>query len=203
MPRLLAPLLLAAFALPAVADDPDPRALADAVVKAAGGKDALPSLFRFKEKLIVGSDPKAKPSDRTSVLEPPTYWWVGKRERVKEDKEPATYLVWAWTLRPLVDAKSKLKVAAEVKEGDRPAFGLEVSGTIDPPMTMYFDKETKSLVRIDWRADVHRFSEHKRLGDFRYPARCVGYKKSSGKAWYFSDLVEVERLKELPEGLKR
>jgi len=31
----------------------------------------------------------------------------------------------------------------------------------------------------------------------------VGYKKSTGKPWYFSEIVELERLKELPEGLNR
>jgi hypothetical protein len=31
----------------------------------------------------------------------------------------------------------------------------------------------------------------------------VGYKKASGKPWYFTEIVELERLKELPAGLKR
>jgi hypothetical protein len=36
-----------------------------------------------------------------------------------------------------------------------------------------------------------------------YPAKCVGYKKATGKPWYFSEIVSLERLDELPEGLKR
>lgn len=33
--------------------------------------------------------------------------------------------------------------------------------------------------------------------------RCVGYNKATGKPWYFTEIVELERLKELPEVLKR
>jgi hypothetical protein len=29
-----------------------------------------------------------------SVLEPPGHWWVGQGDRVVDDKEPATFLVW-------------------------------------------------------------------------------------------------------------
>lgn len=78
-----------------------------------------------------------------------------------------------------------------------------MSATIDPPMDLYFDKDSNRLVRIDWRTDIHRFSEWQDRDGVKYPAKCVGYKKSSGKPWYFSEIVELEWLSEVPEGLKR
>jgi hypothetical protein len=185
------------------AADTDPKPLVDRVVKAAGGEDKLLKLFRIKEKLVVNPDPNAKGSERVSVLEPPKYWWLGKRERVKDEKEPATFLVWAWTLGPLTDPQSKREVIPDIIEAEKPAFGLRVSGTITPPMDLYFDKADDRLARIDWRADTHRFSDWKEHDGVKYPAKCVGYKKATGKPWYYSEIVELQRLKELPEGLKR
>lgn len=185
------------------AADPDPKAMVEQIVKEAGGADKLLKLFRLKERLNVTPDPEKKGNERTSVLEPPKYWWLGKRERVSEDKEPATFLVWGWTLGALTDPKSKLEVLPEIKENDKPAYGLRVSGTITPAMDMYFDKATHRLVRIDWRTDIHRFSDWKEHDGVKYPSKCIGYKKNTNKPWYFTEILEVQRLKELPKGLER
>lgn len=182
------------------AADADSKPLVATVVKAVGGQDKLLKLMRIKEKLYIGSDPAGKGNDRVSVLEPPNHWWLGKNQRTNE---PATVLVWAWTLGALLDPKSKVEAISEIKEGDKAAFGLRVSETITPPMDLYFDKADHRLVRIDWRTDIHRFSDWKEHDGVKYPARCVGFKKSSGKQWYATEIVELERLKELPEGLKR
>ncbi|MBL8793269.1 MAG: hypothetical protein JNM56_05140 [Planctomycetia bacterium] len=186
--------------LAASAADADPKAQVTTVIKAVGGPDKLLKLVRIKEKLYIGADPAGKGSDRVSVLEPPNHWWLGKNQRTNE---PAVYLVWAWTLGALVDPKSKIESIPEIKEGDRPAFGLRVSETITPPMDIYFDQADQRLVRIDWRSDIHRFSDWKEHDGVKYPAKCVGYKKAGGKQWYATEIVELERLKELPEGLKR
>lgn len=191
--------LQAAFAC---ADEPDAKALVDQAVAAAGGEEHLLKLFRIKERLNVSSDPEKKGAERVSVLQPPEHWWVGKRDRVKEDKEPATFLVWAWTLGALTDPKSKIEPIAEITEADKPAFGLRVSGSIDPPLDLYFDKADHRLVRIDWRSDIHRFSDWKEHDGAKYPAKCVGYKKATGKAWYFTEILELERMKELPAELR-
>lgn len=192
-----------ALALSARAADPDPADVVKKAVAAAGGEDKLLKLFRIKERLNVSPDPDKKGNERVSVLEPPNYWWVGKKERVKEEKEPATFLVWAWTLGAVTDKKSKLEAVPEITEGDKPAVGVRVSGTITPAMDVYFDKESGKLVRIDWRADIHRFSEWKEHDGAKYPSKCVGYKKATGKPWYYTEILELERLKELPAGLKR
>ena len=117
--------------------------------------------------------------------------------------EPAIFLVWAWTLTILTDPASKLEVLPEVVEAEKAAIGLRVSGTVDPPMDIYFDKSESRVVRIDWRSDIYRFSDWKEHDGVKYPAKCVGFKKSSGKPWFYSDIIELERLKELPEGFKR
>jgi hypothetical protein len=189
--------------LPAAAADPDPQGIVKQVVVVAGGEEKLLKLFRIRERLNVSPDPEKKGNERVSVLEPPNYWWQGKQERVKDQKEPAIFLVWAWTLGALTDPKSKVEVIPEITEADRLTVGLRVSGTITPPMDLYFDKGESRLIRIDWRNDIHRFSDWKDHDGVKYPSKCVGYKKNTGKPWYFTEILELERLKELPEGLKR
>jgi hypothetical protein len=188
------------------AAEPDPTTLVKQVVMSVGGEDKLLRLFRTRETVNVSSDPEKKGAERVSVYEPPKYWWTGKNERVKNEvmpDEPATFLVWAWTLGMLTDPASKLEVIPDVVESDKPAIGLRVSGTVTPPMDLYFDKSESRLVRIDWRSDIHRFSDWKELDGVKYAAKCVGYKKDTGKPWYFSEIIELERLKDLPEGLTR
>ena len=191
------------FAPLARAAEPEAQGIVRQVVAAAGGEEKLLKLFRLRERLSISSDPAKKGNERVSVLEPPKYWWVGKKERVKEEKEPATFLVWAWTLGALTDPATKLEVIPDIVESDMPACGLRLSETITPPMELYFDKATSRLLRIDWRADIHRFSDWKDHDGARYPAKCVGYKKASGKPWYFTEILELERLTELPQGLQR
>jgi hypothetical protein len=190
----------------AIASEPDPAAVVKQVIDAAGGEDKLLSLFRTRETVNVSSDPEKKVPERVSVYEPPKYWWTGKNERVKNERmpdEPATFLVWAWTLRILTDPASKLELIPDVVESNKPAIGLRVSGTVTQPMDLYFDKAESRLVRIDWRSDIHRFSDWKEIDGVKYPAKCAGFKKSTGNPWYFSEIIELERLKDLPEGLKR
>lgn len=181
-------------------DEPDANARIKQIVSAAGGEDKLLKLFRIKERLNVTSDPEKKGAERESVLEPPKHWWIGKGER---GPEPAKFLAWAWTLGALTDPASKVELIPQVSELDKPAFGLRVSGTIDPPMDLYFDLDSSRLVRIDWRTDIHRLSEWTDQDGVKYPAKCIGYKKSTEKPWYFSEIFELERLKDLPEGLSR
>lgn len=189
-----------------IAADPAPESLAKQMIAAAGGEEKLLKLFRTRETVNVSSDPAKKVAERVSVYEPPKYWWTGKNERVKDEKkpdEPAIFLVWAWTLGMLTDPASKLEVIPDVVESEKPAFGLRVSGTVSPAMDLYFDKAENHLVRIDWRSDIHRFSDWREHDGVKYPAKCAGYKKSTGKPWYFSEIIELKRLEELPEGLKR
>lgn len=188
------------------ASEPDAKKIVASAIDAVGGEEKLLRLFRARETVNVSADPGKKVAERVSVYEPPKYWWTGKTERVKNETkpdEPAIYLVWAWTLTMLTDPASKIESIPEIVEDDKGAVGVRVSGTVDPPMDLYFDKASSRLVRIDWRSDIHRFSEWKEADGVSYPAKCIGFKKSSGKPWYYSEIIELERLQELPEGLKR
>jgi len=185
------------------ADDASMKKLVEQVVTAGGGEARLLKLFRMKERLAVSSDPSVKGNERVSVLEPPKHWWLGKNDRVKNEKEPATFLVWGWTLNALVDEKSNLQSLDEIKINDKPAFGIRVSETITPPMDLYFDQEAKRLARIQWRTDRHEFSDWKEADGAWYASKCVGYKLATGKQWYQTEILELERLKELPAGLTR
>lgn len=189
-----------------LSSDPDTGIFVKQVVDAVGGEAKLLRLFRARETVNVSSDPDKKAPERVSVYEPPKYWWTGKNERVKNEAkpdEPAIFLVWAWTLGILIDPASKLEVLPEIVESNKPAIGLRVSGSVTPPMEIYFDKVESRLVRIDWRSDIHRFSDWKEVDGVKYPAKCIGFKKNSEKPWYFSEIFELERLTDLPEGLKR
>ena len=184
--------------------DPAVQPLIDQVLAAAGGKEKLLTLFRIKETFHFGANPTPdegkKATVRESVLEPPKYWWLGKKERADE---PAKYDVWAWTLGVLVDPKTQVEIIPDLTHEGPPLFGLSVSGTIDPAMDLYFDKETKLLSRIGWRGDYYLFSDWKEHDGYKYASRTVIYKKASGKPWFFHEITEVERLKELPAGLQR
>ncbi len=195
-------LLLATTALAQTASDPKP--LIDKAVAAVGGADKLLKLFRMKEQFHSGAEPEPKAgkkkTSRESVLEAPAYWWLGKKDRTDE---PAKFDVWGWTLGAITDPKSKVEVVPDVTEDGKAAFGLRVSGTITPPMELYFDPQSSLLVRMDWRADIYRFSDWKEHDGVKYPSRCIIYKKASGKPWFHHEIVEIERLKELPAELTR
>jgi hypothetical protein len=181
----------------------DPGPQIEKVVSAVGGKDKLLKIFRIKEIYHFGEKPEPdagkKRSIRESVLEMPGWWWVNKKER---GDEPAKFDVWAWTLGVLVDEKSKVESIPGLSDEGRATFGLRVSGTVDPAMDLYFDKETSLLLRLDWRADIYRFSEWKEHDGVKYASKTVIYKKASEKPWFYHEVTELERLKALPEGIK-
>ena len=68
-------------------------------------------------------------------------------------------------------------------------------------MDVYFDKTNLQLVRIDWRKDINRFSDWREHDGAKYPAKCIGYRKATGKPWFVSEITELRRLKEIPGDL--
>ena len=170
------------------------------VIAAAGGEEALLKLFRMEERYNSGKERVSPGTSRVSVVEPPTSWWIGTKER---GTEPAKITTWAWTLGVLTDPKSKLELLPELTDGEKPLTGLRVTESVDPAIDMYFDKSTYELVRVDWRNDIYRFSEWKDFDGTRYPAKCAMFRRNSGEPWFFHEIVAIERLKELPDGLKR
>jgi hypothetical protein len=194
---------VAGFALAGRAEEADPPPLVKEVVTAVGGADKLLRHFRMKEQYHFGSDPAppgGKSSTRESILDAPGYWWVGKKDRTDE---PAKFDVWAWTLVALVDPKSKIAVVPEATDGGKPALGLRISESITPPLELYFDKETKLLLRMDWRNDIYRFSDWREHDGVKYAAKTIIYRKSTDKPWFYHEITEIERLKEVPAELPR
>lgn len=197
----------------AYTEEPEPKQLVDKVVSAVGGEDKLLKLFQMRERLVLGAtippavDPAMK-GGRVSVVEPPGLWWIGTKER---GEEPAKILAYCWTLGILVDPKSKLEVLPEITVDGKAAVGLRVSEIVKPHMDLYFDTKDHRLVCIDWGGGRHAFSEWKKTDDgLSYPSRAVGIRFADAKTktlvkeqWYQTDILELKRLTELPEGLKR
>ncbi len=186
----------------AQAQSADTKPLIESYITAVGGREKLLKIFRIKEIFHFGDKPEPGEgktrSTRQSILEMPMGWWLGKKERADE---PAKHDVRAWNLDLLVDPKSKFEIIPDITDEGRAASGLRVSGSIEPAMDLYFDKETKLLVRFDWRSDFYRFSDWKEHDGIKYASKTIIFKKASGKPWFFHEITELERLAALPEGL--
>ena len=70
-------------------------------------------------------------------------------------------------------------------------------------MTLFFNKQTSLLKRIDWRSDYYRFSDWKEHDGVKYAAKSVLFKIKDDKPWFFHEITSIERLAALPEGLVR
>ena len=178
----------------AIADD-ETVAAVERILSAAGGRENLLTSFTFKERLIMKPDGKKPGTERVSVIDAPSVWWINEKER---GDEPAKMLVWAWTLGVLIDSRSRL--ALFQVEGDDALFGIEVSGSIDPPMKLYFNQSDDRLARIEWRKTVHRFSDWKQADGVWYPSAAEGQKDGEATLWYDSRILELSRANELPLG---
>ena len=201
MLRLLLPLFLATSAFTQTVE---PQPLVEKTLAAVGGKDKLLHTFRIKEIFHFGSTPEPaegkKRSTRESVLSQPDKWWINKKER---GAEPAKDDVRAWSLDLLVDPKSKIEVIPDLTDEGKTCFGLQVSGSVDPAMKFYFDKETNLLHRLDWRGDFYRFADWKEHDGLKYASKTIIFKIKDSKPWFFHEVTELERLAQLPEGLAK
>lgn len=193
--------------------DATAKKLVAEVVNAAGGENKLLRLFRFRERVLITSTPAAPPAadekeNRTSVVQVAGDWWIGTAKR---DKDKVRVLCWAWSLRILLDPKSRIQVLEEITVADKPAWGLRVSESIQEPVDLYFDRESKRLIAIDYTDTRHVFSQWKKTDEgHSYPSHVVGTRflsRPSGtleeKQWYQTDILELTPLKELPAGLSQ
>lgn len=204
-PRLFQTLtLLLILASSLAAQTPDPAPVVEKALAAVGGRDKLLKIFRIEEVFHFGSTPEPeagkKRSTRTSVIEQPALWWIGKKERADE---PAKHDVRAWSLDLLIDPASKIEGIPDLVDEGRDCSGLQASGSVTPPMKFYFDKQTHLLQRLDWRGDFYRFSDWREHDGLRYAAKTVIFKLAGGKPWFFHDITALQRLSELPPGLSK
>lgn len=187
--------------LPAQEKAPDPKTVVAKAIAAVGGEEKRLKLFRIQERFNFGETEAApdKGSKRESVIEPPKYWWIGKKDR---GVDPAKSDVWGWTLGVLLDPKSVIESIPGVKEGEKMTVGLRVSESV-APMELYFDAETYRLIRMDFMNDIFRFSEWREVDGAGYAAKSVILKKGTGKPWFYHEITKLEPLKDLPEGISR
>lgn len=210
----VASLLLLWIATPRLeADEDEAKKLVEQVVKTAGGEEKLLKLFRFRERVLITATPAApvtadEKENRTSVVQVGGDWWINKNKR---DKDKVRVLCWAWSLRILLEPKSKVTTIADATVAGKLAFGLRVSESVKEPVDLLFDKETNRLVAIDYTDTRHLFSEWKMTSEgHHYPSHVAGFrfmKREVGmlneKQWYQTDVLELVPLKELPAELSK
>ena len=199
------------FALADETDTPVNGSVAQ-VIKVVGGKEKLLDVFRFHERVLITSTPTPlvageTKGNRTSVVKVGGDWWVGTNKR---NKDKVRVLCWAWSLRILLDDKSKIEAIPDIVVDNKPAFGWRVTGSVKEPIDLFFDKESKRLSAIDYTDTRHVFSEWQETKEGHlHPAHVAGFRFADRKLrtvqekqWYQTDILELAPLKELPSQLK-
>jgi hypothetical protein len=190
----------------------DTSARVEQVIAAAGGEEKLLKLFRYRERILITATPAAavtpdEPGNRTSVVQIGGDVWLGTTKR---GKDKVRVLMWAWSLRLLLDPKSKIESLPETTVAGKTVIGLRVTESISAPVTLYFDAQTLKLMAIDYTDTRHILSEWKTTPEgHRYASHVAGYrftdaekKTASDTQWYQTDILELTPLSELPAELK-
>ena len=190
----------------------DARARVQQVVTAAGGEAKLLTRFRFRERVLITATPAAavtpeEPGNRTSVVQIGGDVWLGTTKR---NKDKVRVLMWAWSLRLLLEPQSKVETIPDTTIAEKAVIGLRVTESIAEPITMYFDAQTHQLVAIDYTDTRHLFSEWKTTAEgHSYAAHVTGFRftdRNKGtvgdQQWYQTDILELTPLAELPAELK-
>ena len=96
---------------------------------------------------------------------------------------------------------SLLAASASIADAQTPKRGgtLNFAVVAEPPNYDCHASTTFALIH----PIAPHYSTLLKFDGAKYPAKCVGYKKSTGKPWYFTEVLEVQRLEKLPEGLER
>lgn len=177
--------------------------LAEAAVKAAGGASKLPKIVRWKETYY-GADPKIQGTAREAIVAFPSAWYQNGKDIAagNADRTEKAYLVWVWTLAPLLEKDSKLKALPAAKLGDKPITGLRLTRDKQKDIDLYFHEKTHRLARIDWRAYRIDFDEWKEADGFFYPAKSF-VRYTDGNLFLRTEFQSFEILKELPKELRK
>lgn len=193
------------------AEDPAKERV-EQVITAAGGEEKLLKLFRFRERILITATPAAavtpeEKGNRTSVVQVGGDVWLGTTKR---GKDKVRVLMYGWSLRVLLDPKSKIEALPESTVAGTVVTGLRVTESVAEPITLYFDTENHQLIAIDYTDTRHVFTDWKTTSEgHHYAAHVVGYKFTdrdkgtvSDTQWYQTDILELTPLAELPAELK-
>ncbi len=185
---------LSLLALASLQDSEKIKAIVDKAVAAHGGADKLLRTFHWKERYCFGEDTKG--TIREASLVPPDEWWAGPRNIAEgnPDRSDKTYLVWVWTLVPLLDKDSRLTLLPPL-DG---APGLKISRDGRRDISLYFDKDNGRLARIEWRAYYVTFENWKEHDGAQYPSKAVVHRKD-GSVRLWTEFLELERVKTPPK----
>jgi hypothetical protein len=177
--------------------------LAQAAVKAVGGVEKLPKVVHWKETYY-GADPKAKGVEREAYLAFPASWYQSGKDIAVDnpDRTEKAYLVWVWTLAPLLEKDSQLKLLPSVKLGDKTLLGLRLTRDKQKDIDLYFFEKTHRLARIDWRAYRIDFDDWKVANGFSYPAKSY-VRYTDGNLRVRTEFQLFEVLQELPKELRK
>ena len=172
------------------------QALVEAAVKAAGGAERLPRLFRWQETWFAGEDKTAKP--REAFLVPPHAWYQdGKNIAVGDaDRLEKTYLVWAWSLVPLLDPDSTLTLLPAQTHAGRTVQGVRLARASQPDIDLFFDSETRRLAVIYWRKYRIEFSGWREVDGFTFPAQAA-VRHLEGRLHLRTEIQQFENLNHL------
>ncbi len=102
---------------------------------------------------------------------------------------------------PLTRKDSTLTLLPEIKVEDKPAVGIQLARKGKADLSLYFDKESGLLARIDWRTYHVTFSDWKEVDGVKYPSKSF-VRTKEGKLHLWTEFLELERLKSLPDCLK-
>jgi len=134
--------------------------------------EALAGAQRLRVLLVVNGD-KGWHSSGGAVTE------LGP-ERLKELRDES-YAHWLSTLLPLKEPSFRLTQLPEAKVNGEPAVGVKVSAENRPDISLYFDKKTHFLVKLERRAEEggesvlreETYSAYKEFDGVRLPAKIV------------------------------
>ncbi len=205
---VMTPLVTYSIPVSASENDLPVKQIIEKTIAVAGGEEKLLKIFRFHERVLITATPTPlvageTKGNRTSVVEVGGRWWVGANKR---NKDKVRVLCWAWSLRILLDEKSKVEVLSDNVVMDRPVLGLRVTGSVQSPIDLFFYKESTRLAAIDYADTRHVFSNWKKTKQgHEYPAHVTGFrfadikaKKIQSAQWYQTDILTLTPLKELP-----
>jgi hypothetical protein len=120
------------------------------------------------------------------------------------------YASWLATLTPLTDKQFKLATAGETKVEDRPAVGVRVSADKRRDLTMYFDKESSLLVKMEQIANSSEqgnkevkqeifYSDYKEVEGAKAPMKIMI--KRDGEKYVESQVTEFKAVGKLEDSV--